>query len=300
MRRDREEREVVREREREKERERKKERERERERESVCVCVCVCVPPPEPGQMYSKSVLPVTQLFYDSALQWFPEYGIDRLDAVILTHDHNDATGGLDDLRDFTGESYVMPLFNYGKFTSSHCTIAFQNESIPVYANKRTMQKLALTHFYLVNKRKASGLFTAQLDFKELEDDCSSFSVCGLPFQPLDVLHGPSYHSWGFRFGDVVYISDVSSIPDTTYPLINNCALLILDAQQWDGTLKCHLTVVRAIEEVRKIRPERTLLVDMNHLLDHEEVNRYLRTQYSDLNVQLAYDGQQISSKGLF
>uniref|UniRef100_A0A453KPJ7 Metallo-beta-lactamase domain-containing protein n=1 Tax=Aegilops tauschii subsp. strangulata TaxID=200361 RepID=A0A453KPJ7_AEGTS len=76
---------------------------------------------------------------------------------------------------------------------------------------------------------------------------------------PLPVWHGQGYRSLGFRFGDICYISDVSDIPDETYKLLEDCQLLILDALRPDRSSSTHFGLPRALEEVRKIKPKRTL-----------------------------------------
>ncbi|PKI64362.1 hypothetical protein CRG98_015222 [Punica granatum] len=182
----------------------------------------------------SNILIDAGKFFYHSALRWFPAYGIRTIDAVIITHSHADAIGGLDDLRDWTNN--VQP-------------------SIPIYVAER--------------------------DFE---------------FTPLPVWHGRSYRSLGFRFGNVCYISDVSEIPDETYPLLEDCDILIMDALRPDRSSSTHFGLPRALDEVRKIRPKRTLFTGMMHLMDHDIVNEDLKKlmETEGLNIQLSYDGLRL------
>jgi phosphoribosyl 1,2-cyclic phosphodiesterase len=42
------------------------------------------------------------KFFWESALEWFPRHRVRYIDALLITHRHNDACYGLDDLRDWT------------------------------------------------------------------------------------------------------------------------------------------------------------------------------------------------------
>jgi phosphoribosyl 1,2-cyclic phosphodiesterase len=178
------------------------------------------------------------RFFYHSALQWFPYYGIRNLDAVIITHSHADANGGLDDLRDWTNNVQA---------------------TIPIYVTSRDLQVMSKSHYYLVDTSVVTkGTAVSKLQFQEITEE--PFFVHGLKVVPLPVWHGPGYRSLGFRVGNICYISDVSEIPAETYPLLENCDLLILDALRPDHSSTTHFGMPQALEEVRKIHPKQTLL----------------------------------------
>ncbi len=77
------------------------------------------------------------KFFFHSAIEWFPKYQIERIDSILLTHDHLDACGGLDDLRDFTHHL---------------------QETIPIYLRQRDLDVLSQTQYYLVNTSKVHEL----------------------------------------------------------------------------------------------------------------------------------------------
>ncbi|KAG6581849.1 hypothetical protein SDJN02_20150 [Cucurbita argyrosperma subsp. argyrosperma] len=220
-------------------------------------------------------LIDVGKFFYHSALQWFPTFGIRTIDAVIITHSHADAIGGLDDLRDWTNN--VQP-------------------SIPIYVAQRDFEVMKKTHYYLVDTSViAPGAAVSDLQFNIIPEE--PFVVSGLKVTPLPVWHGRGYRSLGFRFGNVCYISDVSEIPEETYPLLKDCEILIMDALRPDRSSSTHFGLPRALEEVRKIQPKRTLFTGMMHLMDHDEVNGYLLKlkESEGVDAQLSYDGLRIS-----
>lgn len=222
-------------------------------------------------------LIDVGKFFYHSALQWFPAYGIRTVDAVVITHSHADAIGGLDDLRDWTNN--VQP-------------------HIPIYVAKRDFEVMKKTHYYLVDTSVIiPGAAVSELQFNIIQEE--PFVVHDLKITPLPVWHGREYRSLGFRFGDVCYISDVSDIPEETYPLLENCELLIMDALRPDRSSATHFGLPRALEEVRKIKPKKTLFTGMMHLMDHEKVNEYLSKlmDAEGLDIQLSYDGLRIPVK---
>ncbi|XP_034891192.1 putative hydrolase C777.06c isoform X2 [Populus alba] len=216
-------------------------------------------------------LIDVGKFFYHSALRWFPAFGLRTIDAVIITHSHADAIGGLDDLRDWTNN--VQPY-------------------IPIYVAERDFEVMKKTHYYLVDTSVVTpGAAVSELQFNLIHEE--PFVVNDLKFTPLPVWHGHGYRSLGFRFGNICYISDVSEIPEETYPLLKDCELLIMDALRPDRSSSTHFGLPRAIEEVRKIQPRRTLFTGMMHLMDHDNVNEYLAKlmETEGLNVELSYDG---------
>ncbi|XP_047328524.1 putative hydrolase C777.06c [Impatiens glandulifera] len=214
------------------------------------------------------------KFFYHSALRWFPTFGLRTIDAVIITHSHADAIGGLDDLRDWTNN--VQPY-------------------IPIYVAERDFEVMKKTHYYIVDPSVVTpGAAVSDLQFELIHEE--PFKVHDLKVTPLPVWHGHGYRSLGFRFGNTCYISDASEIPQETYPLLEDCELLILDALRPGQSSATHFSLPRALDEVRKIRPKRTLFTGMMHLMDHEKVNEDLLKlrDTEGLDVQLSYDGLRV------
>ncbi|KAJ6696304.1 hypothetical protein OIU74_015239 [Salix koriyanagi] len=90
-------------------------------------------------------LIDVGKFFYHSSLRWFPAFGLRTIDAVIITHSHADAIGGLDDLRDWTNN--VQPY-------------------IPIYVAERDFEVMKKTHYYLVDTSVVTpGAAVSELQF---------------------------------------------------------------------------------------------------------------------------------------
>jgi len=173
--------------------------------------------------------------FRETALRWFRKHGVNAIDAVILTHGHADAVGGIDDLRDVQ-RTFSAPT--------------------PVYLNIETKRVCQSAYPYLFPRLEASDVprRIAQLDWRVISD-VDEFEVHGVPAKAFPVFHGGTYISLGFSFGKdkpFVYISDVSSFPEETLRTISSLSpisTLVIDALNRGGH-NSHLSLPEAIEFV--------------------------------------------------
>ncbi|XP_078433240.1 metallo-hydrolase/oxidoreductase superfamily protein isoform X2 [Wolffia australiana] len=169
-------------------------------------------------------IIDVGKTFREQVLRWFTRHEIPQIDSVILTHEHADAILGLDDIR------LVQP------FSPTN-----DIDPMPIYLTQHSMESIATKFPYLVPRKLKDGeevRRVAQLEYRIIESDCEKpFTVSGLQFTPLPVMHGEDYLSLGFLFGEksrIAYISDVSRFPETTEYVISKSGvgqvdLLIID-----------------------------------------------------------------------
>ncbi len=216
-------------------------------------------------------LIDVGKFFYHSAIEWFPKLQLAVPQAVVLTHAHADASGGLDDLRDWTRTLRI---------------------SMPVYARAEDKEALSKTAYYLLNPANSnSGGIVANLDFIFFNNEPFE-PVEGLTLTPLTVEHGKGITCNGYRFGDVCYVSDVSSFPDETWDKMQGCQFLIIDSLRYRRTYGSHLTFEQAVEKTLALRPKRSLFVGMSHELEHYSTNAILgKLSKYGIDAQLAYDG---------
>ena len=190
---------------------------------------------------------------------------INMIEAVIFTHAHADHIMGLDDLRMFGFKRKL---------------------AVPLYCEDIVEETLRRAFSYAFEEhRNESWHSVPNLSFQRLTLD--SVELCGLTVQPLRLIHG-RLPILGFRINDVAFCTDVSRIPDETWPLLNGVRVLILDAIR-EEPHPTHFNVAQALEVIDQVQPEFAYLTHISHTLEHEATNARLPN-----GVELAYDGQVI------
>ena len=192
---------------------------------------------------------------------------IDRIDAILFTHEHADHIMGLDDVRPFNFH---------------------QKERIPIYAAPETMEVIQRCFHYIFDgEKKESNV--PRLESRVL--DGSSFDLFGMRFCPVPVLHG-SHSIYGFRFGNAAYLTDHSDVPEASYPLLRGLDVLFLDALRYKPH-PTHSTVDRSLSTARALEARRVYFTHICHDLGHERAQSLLPP-----DVYLAYDGLEIEVEG--
>ncbi len=185
---------------------------------------------------------------------------IDRLDAVIFTHEHKDHVGGLDDIRPY---SYQQRL------------------DIPVYASSRVIDHLRLEYPYIFTETTYPGI----PKIKIFEIDGRPFKAGGIDFVPIQVMHH-KLPVWGYRIKDFTYITDANYIEKSEKQKIEGSKILVLNALQIDPHIS-HFNLDEAIALVTELRPERAYFTHISHRLGlHQKISKQL-PEY----IHLAYDG---------
>jgi phosphoribosyl 1,2-cyclic phosphate phosphodiesterase len=186
--------------------------------------------------------------------------GVQRLDAILFTHEHRDHTAGLDDIRPF----------NYR-----------QQSPVPVYLHARVLESLKGQFAYLFDENPYPGI--PDVDFRLIEN--GEFDVLGLPVLPIEVLHY-KLPVFGFRFGPFAYITDANRIQEQEIAKLEGVEVLVLNALRREPHIS-HFTLDEAVSMAQRIGARQTYFTHMSHQIGlHEEVCTELPK-----GIDLAHDG---------
>ena len=187
----------------------------------------------------------------------------DRLDGVLLTHEHYDHTGGIDDLRPF------------GIFGD-----------IDVYADELTHRHLRERLPYFFREVLYPGV--PRLLFHTAQP-YTPFFIKGIEITPLLIMHG-QLPILGFRIGKLGFVTDMTDAPEETFKQLLGVETLIIGAlrQRPHAT---HQTIDKAIEVAHRVKAKEVYLIHMNH---EAGLHAETETQLPE-HVHLAYDGLKIN-----
>jgi phosphoribosyl 1,2-cyclic phosphate phosphodiesterase len=193
--------------------------------------------------------------------------GITRIDAVVYTHEHADHTNGIDDLRIFSVR---------------------RHDPLPLYGPEETLQRLRASFNYIFDDAVTpfEGTSKPSLTLRPVEPN-QMINIAGVPVLPLAFEHG-HLRVFGYRFGNLAYITDVKAIGRTERRQLSGLDVLVLNALWWRPH-PTHMSITEAIETAQSLGARRTFLTHLTHETGHAELESRLPE-----GIQPAYDGLMV------
>jgi len=181
-----------------------------------------------------------------------------ELAGVLLTHEHYDHVGGLDDLRAFC-----------------------KTGALPVYAERNVTDAIHSRLSYVFKEDKYPGIPNLKL----ISIENQPFYVSDIKIIPVRLMHG-NLPILGFRIDNFAYLTDLKTIPEVEFEKLNDLNILVINALHIKEHI-AHQNLEQALQNIRRINPRRAYLTHIGHRFGlHSVMEKNLPE-----NVFIAYDG---------
>ena len=176
--------------------------------------------------------------------------GVSSLDAILLTHNHKDHTGGLDDIR----------AFNY-----------HEKKATQIYCEQYVEESLRKEYSYAFEEIKYPG--APEWDVHIIDD--KPFTINKVEIIPIRGRHF-KLPVLGYRFGNIAYCTDMNHISDEEYAKLQGLDHFIINCVR-RGRHISHYSLGQAIEVAQKVGAKHSWLTHLSHQLPcYEELIKEL------------------------
>ena len=175
---------------------------------------------------------------------------VQKLDAIVFTHQHKDHVAGMDDIR----------AFNY-KF----------KKDMDIYCTAEVEEALIREFPYVFSAYKYPGV--PEIKVHNIKNE--PFNINGVEILPIEGLHY-KLPVFGYRIKDFVYLTDVSFVSEREKEKMKGAEVIVLDALRKTPHIS-HFTMEQAVELLEELKPKQGYLIHISHLMGkHNEVVKEL------------------------